>query len=302
MLTIEKLPNYLSSNIRLRFLRDEEKSFTTGEKELPLVIEPVQEKSFSALAELVRENRDWFHRQQDNCGALLFRGFEIETAAQFENILELQQLWRGETLTMRPPFVVKPTSEDNSLGVTLVWDESQIEAALDKGFELEDKLLVEDYIPGRELRVAVVERKGELQVLPMIEYLVTEEHPIRTVNDKLVLQSDGTPEKQPEKPIAKPICPANVTPELFEKLANAAKSAHIALGCRDYSLYDFRVHTNTNEPYFLEAGLFWTFGKIAMISRMLQADGESLEDVALELWSAAAGRTRVACGSLFKWN
>ena len=118
----------------------------------------------------------------------------------------------------------------------------------------------------------------------------------------MVLQSDGTPGKQPEKPIAKPICPANVTPELFDKLANAAKSAHIALGCRDYSLYDFRVHTNTNEPYFLEAGLFWTFGEIAMISRMLQADGESLEDVALELWSAAAGRTRVACGSLFKWN
>ncbi|MDE5072382.1 MAG: TauD/TfdA family dioxygenase, partial [Trichodesmium sp. St5_bin8] len=89
MLTIEKLPNYLSSNIKLRFLRDEEKSFTTGEKKLPLVIEPVQKKSFSVLAELVRENRDWFHRQQDNYGALLFRGFEIETAAQFENILEL---------------------------------------------------------------------------------------------------------------------------------------------------------------------------------------------------------------------
>ena len=217
-------------------------------------------------------------------------------------VAKAQQLRRGETLTMRPPFVVKPTSEDNSLGVTLVWEESQIEAALDKGFELDDQLLVEDYIPGRELRVAVVERKGELQVLPMIEYLVTEEHPIRTLHDKLVLQSDGTPGKQPEKPIAKPICPANVTPELFDKLANAAKNAHITLGCRDYSLYDFRVHSETNEPYFLEAGLFWGFGKISMISRMLQADGQSLEDVALELWSAAAGRTRVACGSLFKWN
>jgi len=217
-------------------------------------------------------------------------------------VAKAQQLRQGETLTMKPPFVVKPTSEDNSLGVTLVWDESQIEAALDKGFELDDKLLVEDYIPGRELRVAVVEREGHLQVLPMIEYLVTEEHPIRTVHDKLVLQSDGTPGAQPEKPIAKPICPASVTPELFEKLGNAAKMAHVALGCRDYSLYDFRVHAETNEPYLLEAGLFWTFGKISMISRMLQADGESLEDVALELWSAAASRTRVACGSLFKWN
>ncbi|MGD1704142.1 TauD/TfdA family dioxygenase [Dapis sp. BLCC M229] len=89
MQTIEKFPNSLPSNIRLRFLRDEEKSFTTCEKELPLIIEPVKEKSFTALAELVRENSDWFNRQQDIYGAILFRGFEVETAVQFESILKL---------------------------------------------------------------------------------------------------------------------------------------------------------------------------------------------------------------------
>lgn len=217
-------------------------------------------------------------------------------------VAKAQQLRQGDTLTMEPPFIVKPTSEDNSLGVTLVWDEDQIESALQVGFELDETLLVEDYIPGREVRVAVVEREGKLCVLPMIEYLVTKEHPIRTVDDKLELKSDGTPGKQPDKPTATPVCPANVTPELFEKLADAAKKAHVALGCRDYSLYDFRVHAETNEPYLLEAGLFWTFGKISMISRMLQADGQSLEDVALELWRGAAGRSRVSCGSLFKYT
>ena len=223
-------------------------------------------------------------------------------AASGVRVAKAQQLRRGDTLTMQPPFIVKPNSEDNSLGVTLVWNETQIESALQVGFELDETLLVEDYIPGRELRVGVVERGGKLCVLPIIEYLVTEEHPIRTVHDKLELQSDGMPGKQPEKPAAKPMCPANVTPELFEKLADAAKQAHVALGCRDYSLYDFRVHAETNEPYLLEAGLFWSFGKISMISRMLLAGGECLEDVALELWSAAAGRTRVACGSLFKYE
>jgi len=217
-------------------------------------------------------------------------------------VAKAQQLRQGDTLTMQPPFIVKPTSEDNSLGVTLVWDESQIAEALQVGFELDEILLVEDYIPGREMRVAVVERGGKLYVPPMIEYLVTKEHPIRTVHDKLELQSDGTPGKQPEKPVVEPICPANVTPELFEKLADAAKKAHVALGCRDYSLYDFRVHAETNEPYLLEAGLFWSFGKISMISRMVLADGKNLEDVVLELWRRAAGRTRVNCGSLFKYT
>ena len=223
-------------------------------------------------------------------------------AASGVRVAAAQQLRQGDPLTMEPPFIVKPNSEDNSLGVTLVWNDDQIEPALQVGFKLDETLLVEDYIPGRELRVGVVERGGKLCVLPTIEYLFTKEHPIRTVQDKLKLCSNGMPEKQPEKPVAKPICPANISPELFEKLADAAKVAHVALGCRDYSLYDFRVHADTGEPYLLEAGLFWSFGKISMISRMLLADGQNLDDVALELWRSAAGRTRVACGSLFKYT
>ena len=216
-------------------------------------------------------------------------------------VAKAQQLRQGDTLTMKPPFIVKPNSEDNSLGMSLVWNEDQIAEALRVGFEFDETLLVEDYIPGREMRVGVIEREGKLWVPPMIEYLFSKKHPIRTVNDKLELKSDGTPSKQPEKPTAKPICPPNVTPQLFKKLADAAKQAHMALGCRDYSLYDFRIHAETNEPYLLEAGLFWSFGKISMISRMLLADGQSLEDVTLELWSGAAKRTRVACGSLFNY-
>ncbi len=216
-------------------------------------------------------------------------------------VAKAQQLRRGDTVTMKPPFIVKPNAEDNSLGVMLVEREDQITQALQVGFEYDETLLVEDYIPGRELRVGVIEKEGKLSVLPMIEYVFTKDHPIRTLHDKLDLKSDGTPSKQPEKPTAKPVCPASVTPELFEKLANAAKQSHIALGCRDYSLYDFRVHEETEEPYLLEAGLFWSFGKISMISRMLEADGQNLEDVALELWRGAAKRTRIACGSLFKY-
>jgi D-alanine-D-alanine ligase len=174
--------------------------------------------------------------------------------------------------------------------------------ALSTGFKFDNTLLVEDYIPGRELRVAVVERNGELCVLPMIEYIFTPDNPIRTLQDKLEIQSDGLPESQPKNPSSQMVCPAIVTPELFEKLADAAKRAHLALGCRDYSLYDFRVHAETVEPYLLEAGLFWSFNKISMISRMLLADGQRLEDVALEIWQAAAGRTRVACGSMFKYH
>lgn len=238
-----------------------------------------------------------------NCTALATNKAQTRNVVSASGVpvAKAQLVRRGDTVTMQPPFIVKPNSEDNSIGVTLVRNSTEIAEALRVGFEHDETLLVEDYIPGRELRVAVVERETQLWVPPAIEYLVTEDNPIRTVNDKYELQSDGLPKKQPDKPAVKPVCPANVTPSLWEKISDAAKRAHVALGCRDYSLYDFRVHADTSEPYMLEAGLFWCFGNISMISRMLQADGQNLSDVALELWRGAAKRTRVASGAKFKY-
>jgi D-alanine-D-alanine ligase len=234
-----------------------------------------------------------------DCTALTTNKAQTRSIVSAAGVLvaKAQQLHQGEILTMQPPFVVKPNSEDNSMGVTLVWNESQIETALRSGFEFDDTLLIEDYIPGRELRVGVIERDGKLYVPPAIEYLLTKDNPIRTLNDKLGTQSDGMLTRQPVN-IA---CPANVTPELFEKLADAAKRSHLALGSRDYSLYDFRIHSQTQEPYLLESCSFWSFTNPSVLSQMLVADGQILEDVALELWKNAAKRTRVPCGSLFKY-
>jgi len=216
-------------------------------------------------------------------------------------VAQAQLLRRDDNLTMQPPLVVKPNAEDNSLGVTLVQRSDQIDAALKIGFEFDDALLIEQYVPGREFRVAVIERPEQLYVPALIEYQVSAAHPIRTVHDKLKLKADGNPASQPEKPTATPVCPAVVPNALFEQLATAAKTAHVALGCRDYSLYDFRVHAETGEPYLLEAGLFWTFGKISMISRMVLADGQDLDAIVMALWQRAARRVRVARGSLFKY-
>ena len=212
-------------------------------------------------------------------------------------VAKAQQLKPGGTLTMKPPFVVKPNSEDNSMGVTLVRQEREIETALQVGFEYDDILLVEEYIPGRELRVGIIEQDGELYVLPAIEYLLDKNSPIRTLNNKLATQSDGRLTRQPVD-IA---CPAKINLELSQKLADAAQNAHRALGYRDYSLYDFRIHATTQEPYMLESCSFWSFIDGSVLSRMLAADNQKLEDVAFKLWSNAAKRTRVPCGSLFKY-
>ncbi|WP_019509617.1 ATP-grasp domain-containing protein [Pleurocapsa sp. PCC 7319] len=209
-----------------------------------------------------------------------------------------QQLRPDETLIMQPPFIVKPNSEDNSMGLTLVREKSEIEAALQTGFKYDDTLVIEEFIPGRELRVGVIEQEGKLHVLPVLEYFLTKDSPIRTLNHKLATSADGMVSRQQ----GNMACPANITAELAQKLANAVTKAHQSLGYRDYSLYDFRIHSVTQEPYMLESCSFWSFIEASVLSRMVVADGQKLEDTVSKLWSNAAKRTRIACGSLFKYT
>ncbi|MEL6441673.1 MAG: D-alanine--D-alanine ligase [Cyanobacteria bacterium J06621_8] len=218
-------------------------------------------------------------------------------AAAGVKVAAAQLLQRSDTLAMKPPFVVKPNSEDNSIGLTLVKTEAEIAAALEAGFKYDETLLVEEYIPGREMRVGVVEINGILTVLPALEYLLTKDNPIRSLDDKLTTKNDGELIRQ----AVNIDCPAVMNPELEQKLAQAVTKAHLALGCRDYSLYDFRIHAETQEPYMLESCSFWSFIDASVLSRMIAADGRKLEEVAYKIWSNAAQRSRVACGSLFKY-
>jgi len=61
-------------------------------------------------------------------------------------------------IKMELPFIIKPAREDNSQGVSLVKTANTIPSALDKAFDKDDHVIVEEYIPGREIRVAVIEK------------------------------------------------------------------------------------------------------------------------------------------------
>jgi D-alanine-D-alanine ligase len=138
------------------------------------------------------------------------------------------------------------------------------------------------------LRAAVVEDGDALLVPAFIEYPTSDARPIREVADKLEI--DGGAMRQSRRADAQPVCPAEVDPALAERLAEAARLAHRALGARDYSLFDFRVHRDTGEPHLLEAGLFWTFSELSAITKMLRGAGQDPVALTGKLWRAAAAR------------
>lgn len=177
-----------------------------------------------------------------------------------------QLLRVGDKIEMETPFIIKPCREDNSMGVALVQNESQIESALKSAFAFDDQLLCEQFIPlGRELRVGVVDGENdELEFLPIMEYFLTNKKlPIRTSGDKIA--SDDKAKEMTFAPVDRKT-PADVDDELFKKLYDMATKSHEALGCRHYSLYDVRVDPDGN-PFFIEASPYCSFSpKSALVA------------------------------------
>lgn len=196
----------------------------------------------------------------------------------------------GERPTMAPPVVVKPVDADNSLGISLVREMSEYDVALHAAFEHSGEVMVEAYIElGREVRVGLIEREGELISLPLEEYNVdADSKPIRDHADKIGSADDGD-----LKLMAKDIDHAwildgsdAVSPAVWD----AAKICHRALGARHYSLFDFRIDAD-GKPWFLEASLYCSFARSSVLAVMADAAGIDIpEFFATTLAEALPGR------------
>jgi D-alanine-D-alanine ligase len=199
---------------------------------------------------------------------------------------EGQVLRPGDSVSLAPPAVVKPVDADNSAGVTLVREWSGYSAALTTAFAHSSRVLVERYVElGREVRCGVVERHGRLVGLPLEEYAVDSvTKPVRPADDKISRDDGGLHLVAKDGARAWIVDPADPrTPVVWE----AATAAHRALGCRHYSLFDFRIDPD-GRPWFLEAGLYCSFARTSVVATMAAAAGVGVD----ELFADMVGRAR----------
>lgn len=195
----------------------------------------------------------------------------------------------GEQVAFDRPVVVKPVDADNSLGVTLVREAGGLPGALDAAWAHSGGALVETYVElGREVRCGVLERDGELLGLPLEEYAVdTATKPVRLADDKLRRSRDGDLEL-----VAKDVEHAwvlDLDDPLTAAVHAAAKRCHVALGCRDYSLFDFRIDPS-GRPWFLEASLYNSFSPQSVLATMARSAGTGLPELFADAVHRAASR------------
>ncbi|TVP61482.1 MAG: D-alanine--D-alanine ligase [Nodularia sp. (in: Bacteria)] len=184
----------------------------------------------------------------------------------------------GDVPTITPPVVIKPVSSDNSLGVALVKETTDYDAALKKAFAYADEVIVETFIElGREVRCGIIVKDGELVGLPLEEYkLDPDEKPIRSYADKLQKTDDGNLSFSAKDNTKSWIVDPN--DPMTQRVQEVAKKCHLALGCRHYSLFDFRIDPK-GQPWFLEAGLYCSFAPKSVISAMAKAVGIPLNEL-----------------------
>jgi len=175
---------------------------------------------------------------------------------------------RGEELRIKDvnagevklPVVIKPCSGGSSVGITIVKERAGLDQALRYAKAYEDKVLIEEYIAGREFTVGVLNGKA----LPVLEI-----RPKQGFFDYANKYQAGMTEE---------ICPAPIPEDLALRMQEIALRAHRALRLGDYSRADFIVD-DAGEVYCLEVNTLPGMTPASLVPKEARAAGISYEDL-----------------------
>lgn len=179
---------------------------------------------------------------------------------------------------LHPPFVIKPSFEHMSRGVRLIHTEHDVYKEVATLFEsLHQPILVESYIPGRELAVSLIGNNDSLQALPILEWHSGSK--ILTEDFKL-LEATAAAHK---------IMRADLEPTPNKRLEDLAHYAFHVLNLRDYARFDIRL-SKDGCPYFLEVNTTPSLEPMEALAASANLAGINYPDLAARILSAAQER------------
>jgi D-alanine-D-alanine ligase len=168
------------------------------------------------------------------------------------------------------PVFVKPANLGSSLGVSKVNSETELKAALKLALSMDEKVLVEPAITGRELEIAILGKRGELIVSPAGE--------VRCRPGEFYSYDA----KYVDPDAAKILIPTELPADDLADLQQIAKNIFNALQCRGMARIDFFM--NENGAFLLnEVNTIPGFTPISMYPKLIQLAGVSYTKLITEL-------------------
>ena len=175
---------------------------------------------------------------------------------------------------MALPYVVKAPCQGSSVGVHIVKDQSAAEAAMADAAKYGDEILVEQFVKGRELTVAVVDDVA----MPIVE----------------IVPPDGVYDMASKYPWlsgakgSQYFCPAALDEATTEAVQAAALAAHRSLGVEVYSRVDVLLDDEGN-PYVLEANTIPGMTETSLLPKSAAASGVDFTALCVKIAELSLG-------------
>lgn len=168
-------------------------------------------------------------------------------------------------------LVVKPNDQGSTVGMSIVHPGDDLASAVRLAGHYSNSVLIEQYIPGRELTVTVLGNDA----LPIIEIA-----PKEGFYDYENKYTKGRTEYH---------CPAELSEEVQHHVQNLAVAAHGILGCHGYSRVDFRL-TEDNMPFCLEVNTIPGFTETSLVPMSARQAGIEFGELCEEIIRSAQAK------------
>lgn len=175
------------------------------------------------------------------------------------------------------PCVVKPVREGSSVGVAMCASMAELAAGVEAALRFDDEVLVERFIQGREVSVAIVDGRalGAVEIAPRAGFYDYANKYTKGATDYFV--------------------PPRLSPERYRGVLVQATRAHLALGCRGATRVDMIVSDAGNE-FILEVNTVPGLTPTSLLPKIAAAAGMSFGEVCEAMLAGATLASRRGAG------
>ena len=207
----------------------------------------------------------------------IFRAEGIATPRFLCIHAEEREAYAGERVRVEfgLPLVVKAPEQGSSIGVYIVTRAEDVQRAIDEAFSYGDTVLVEEFIQGRELTVAVWGTPSCAEALPVIE--------ITTTSGRYDYESKYTPGASTH------IVPAEIPAETTAAVQQLAVRAFRACGCAGVARIDVML-SDAGEPYAIEVNAVPGMTATSLVPDAARAVGIDFPELCEEILAMAGYR------------
>ncbi|GHV84155.1 D-alanine--D-alanine ligase [Spirochaetia bacterium] len=173
----------------------------------------------------------------------------------------------GITNTLGLPFFIKPANMGSSVGVSKVHNEAEYETAINRAFEYDNKIIIEEFVPCREIECSVLDT-ADRGTIASIAGEITSTHEFYSYDAKYLDENGAVLE-----------IPAKLPEELMIEVKRLAIDSFKALCCEGLARVDFFLHKSNGKLFVNEINTMPGFTRISMYPKLWEASGINYRDL-----------------------